>query len=645
MKQLVGIWLIWCFPILVWGQYRPDKVSSRAQKWYAEAQMKMQFPTDEAQEEALSLLQKAVEKAPRYLDAYALMGSIYTKNRAYDKAVQNFDAAYKIDSNFLLPAYYTYAKAEAGLGNFSQALRLMNRYLDKSRLSEAGRENALGWKAHFEFGLKSKEKKRPFSPVNLGDSINTTDAEYFPNLTIDKKTLIFTRNINGRHENFYVSHALPDSQWTRAVPLNSPVFGKSGSDSRSRYNMGAVTISQDGKVLMFTICDRPDGLGSCDIYFSVKGTGGWSPPRNVGPPVNSRYWDSQPCLSPDKKELYFVSNRPGGLGGSDIYVTRLQPDGRWGAPQNLGATVNTPGDESSPFIHADNKTLYFASDGRPGVGGVDLYYVRKKVDGSWEKPHNLGYPINTIDHDGSIFVTPDGKTAYFASDRKDSRGRLDLYRFKLYPAARPVMTLYVHGKVFDRKTKQPVTARLELTDLSSGKLLTTVTTDEKGNYLVTLPTGKDYAFNVTRPGYLFYSENFSLKKTNVKWQPYQINIGLQPIEAHARVILKNIFFDFDQYVLQPESYAELDKVVELMKKNPSLSIQINGYTDSVGSAAHNLELSQQRARSVVNYLESKGIPAGRLSAKGYGAAHPVASNETEEGRAKNRRTELEVVSE
>ncbi len=640
MKQLAAILILLWVPLWALGQYRPDKISSKAQKWYNQAQTTLRYGTRQAQDEALSLLQKAVKKAPEYLDAYALMGSIYAKRRAYDQAVQYFDIANKIDSSFLLPGYYTYARAEAGQGHFSRALQLMDLYLQESHLSELAKEEALSWKKHFEFGLKSSKKKHPFSPVNLGDSINTANSEYFPNLTIDKKTLIFTRNLNGIHERFYMSHALPDSQWTEAAPLNNEVFGRSDS----KYNKGAVTISQDGRILIFTICNRPDGLGSCDIYYAIKKTKGWSEPQNIGPPINSRYWDSQPCLSPDQKDLYFVSNRPGGLGGSDIYVSHLQADGRWGQPENLGGSINTPKDESSPFIHADNKTLYFASDGRPGVGGVDLYYVRRKVDGSWETPHNLGYPINTIDHDGSIFVTPDGETAYFASDRKDSRGKLDIYRFELYPAARPVMTLYVQGHVYNSKTKKPIIAQLELTNLTTGKLLTTLTTDSRGNYLVTLPVGQDYAFNVTKSGFLFYSENFSLKKTGIKWQPYQLNIGLEPIEAHARVTLHNIFFDFDQYNLKPESYSELNRVVKLMEKNPSLSIRINGYTDSLGSASHNLQLSEQRAQSVVHYLEAKGIAPERLSAKGYGASHPVATNETEKGRAKNRRTEMEVVS-
>ncbi len=630
-------------PGTVFAQYRPSEVPARAMSWYEAAQKTAAVPTEKAQQETLALLEKAIEKAPAFLDAYALMASIYARKRAYTKALKYFDRAYEIDSNYLLPGYYTYAQAAAGTGDFSKALRLIDRYLQVNSLTESSRKKALEWKAHFQFGLNSAQKQLPFNPVNLGDSINSPDAEYFPSLTIDGEKLIFTRNLAGHNEDFFVSH-LVDSQWTKAQPLTGISFGEDGQGINSRYNEGAENISQDGKILLFTICDRRDGFGSCDIYYAVKQDAGWSAPQNIGPPINSPDWDTQPSLSPDQKNLYFVSNRRGGFGGSDIYVSHLQADGRWSKPENLGDSVNTPGNESSPFIHADNKTLYFASDGLPGVGGVDLYYARKKIDGSWSEPHNLGYPINTIDHDGSIFVSAEGKTAYFASDRKDSRGKLDIYRFTLYPAARPVMTLYVQGHVFNQKTGAPVTAKIELTSLETGKPLTTIVTDKKGAYLITLPTGKAYAFNVSKPGFLFYSANFSFQNDSVQWRPYKIDIPLQPIEANARVVLKNIFFDVDAYSLRPQSYSELNKVVKLLKQNPGLSIQINGYTDNQGSEEHNRVLSQKRAGAVVDYLKTKGISPERLTAKGFGETHPVASNATAEGRARNRRTELEVIS-
>ena len=294
-------------------------------------------------------------------------------------------------------------------------------------------------------------------------------------------------------------------------------------------------------------------------------------------------------------------------------------------------------------IHPDNQTFYFTSNGHPGYGGTDLYFMRKKDDGSWDKPQNLGYPVNTIDDEGSLMIAGDGKTAYYASDGNDSRGGLDLYSFELPEHARPYKTLWVKGNVFDAKTKQGLPSAVELINLSSAQTISKVQTDEEGNYLITLPVGKDYAFNVNRKGYLFYSENFFLK-TSGGDTTYTINIPLIPIEVNASVVLKNVFFDVNKAEVKPESMIELDKVVQLLKDNPSIKIEIDGHTDNVGKPADNLTLSNNRAKAVINYFLYKGITADRLSSKGFGATKPVAENTSEQGRAKNRRTELKVIA-
>ncbi len=259
-----------------------------------------------------------------------------------------------------------------------------------------------------------------------------------------------------------------------------------------------------------------------------------------------------PSLSPDKRDLYFSSNRPGGYGGSDIYVSHRLLNGHWSAAENLGPTINTIGDEGTPFIHADNQTLYFNSTGHPGYGDNDLFVSRKGADGTWGKPENLGYPINTIEDQGSLVVAADGKTAYYASDRADTRGGLDLYTFELRQDVRPAQTLWVKGKVFDRSTQKGLPSSVILTDLSTRQVISNLQTDETGNYLITLPKGKDYAFDVNRKGYLFFSENFSMS-TETGDTTYHIDIPLQPIEANAVAVLKNIFFDPGKYNLRARS--------------------------------------------------------------------------------------------
>ncbi|MES1225540.1 MAG: OmpA family protein, partial [Bacteroidota bacterium] len=286
--------------------------------------------------------------------------------------------------------------------------------------------------------------------------------------------------------------------------------------------------------------------------------------------------------------------------------------------------------------------LYFTSTGHQGYGGDDLFLTRKGLKGKWGTPKNLGYPINTIGNEGSLVITADGTVAYYASDRSDTRGGLDLYTFEMRNDIRPIKTLWVKGKVFDKKTAKGLPSAVELTDLKSREIISKVQTDETGNYLITLPVGKDYAFNVFRRGYLFSSENFPLSSKHPD-SIYNIDIPLQPLEANSAVVLKNIFFDVNKFELKTESQVELDNVVRLMTENPTLKIQINGHTDNAGKAADNITLSNNRAKAVVSYITSKGIDPKRLSFQGFGDKVPLADNSTEEGRAKNRRTELRVV--
>jgi outer membrane protein OmpA-like peptidoglycan-associated protein len=469
----------------------------------------------------------------------------------------------------------------------------------------------------------------------LGDSINTKFPEYFPSLTIDGNQLVFTRQMNFFNEDFFGARLLPGGSWSASAPLPGNV--------NTERNEGAQHISQDGKVLVFTSCDAPDGFGGCDLYYSLLTKQGWSQPINIGDVINSEFWESQPTIAPDKRALYFAARAPGGMGGSDLYVSYIMPSGKWGPAMNMGPSVNTTGDETSPFIHADNQTLYFASSGLTGYGKMDLFLIRKDSTGHWGKPENLGYPINTVDDEATLFVTSDGTTAYYASDRSDSKGSLDLYSFTLREDIRPVKTLWVKGKVFDAKTKKGLPSAVELKDVATGQRSSKVQTDEDGDYLITLPIGKDYAFNVNRKGYLIYSENFPLS-SKPSDSVYQVDIPLQPIEVNANVVLKNIFFETGKFDLKKESEAELDNLVELLKENNTMVIQINGYTDNVGKPADNLALSNNRSKSVVAYLVRKGIEPARLLSKGFGETRPVSDNNTDEGRAKNRRTELQVIS-
>jgi outer membrane protein OmpA-like peptidoglycan-associated protein len=617
------------------AQYNPDKVNKKAAQLYSKG---LELAQGDDFKGGIAALQQAVSIDKNFEEAYLSMAGMYGELKDYRNAIDNYEKARAIDSNFFKDYNLPYSINLAGKGDFEKALQAVNVFLTVSDLNETSRKAGEYRQRCYRFALDYAAGHTAagykFEPQNLGDSINTSVSEYYPTITIDGNKLIYTRRVNNFNEDFYESDKV-NGAWSKAFSLPGNI--------NTNQNEGAQNISQDGQWLIFTGCNFPEGHGSCDLYISYLTADGWSTPENLGDSINSEWWESAPSLSPDKRDLYFSSRQPDGYGGSDLYVSHRLLNGRWSTPENLGPTINTIGDEGTPFIHADNQTLYFTSNGHPGYGGDDLFITRKKPGGAWSKPENLGYPINTIENEGSLVIAADGKTAYYASDRADSRGGLDLYSFEMREDIRPAQTLWVKGRVFDRKTNKGLPSSVILTDLSTRDVISKLQTDETGNYLITLPKGKDYAFNVNRKGYLFFSENFALDKDQGD-SAYHIDIPLQPLEANAAIVLKNIFFDPNKYELKPESEAELNVVVQLLKDNPTLHIQINGHTDNSGKTTDNMSLSENRAKAVTNYLTAKGIVAGRLSFKGFGESQPVADNATPEGRAKNRRTELSVIS-
>lgn len=615
--------------------YDPDKVNPKAKQVYESAyDLAMQGEYDKS----IARINEAISIEPRYVEAYISRAGIYADLNNYSGSVTDFEKAFSLDPEFTNSFHLSYSISLAGTGQFDKALTAVNTFLQLPKLNEQSIKAANYRKSTYEFAIdyikKHKTADYYFQPKNVGPGINTSNLEYFPSLTIDGKTMIFNRRIEN-DEDFYESH-WSNGEWNKATPVEGKL--------NTNLNEGAQSVSQDGQWLIFTGCNYPEGEGSCDLYISYKTKKGeWTEAENLGPVINSDLWESTPSLSPDKKDLYFSSNRFGGFGGKDIWVTHRQPNGKWSKPENLGSTINTSADETCPFIHADNQTLYFNSTGLPGYGKADLFLTRKNENDEWGTPENLGYPINTIDDEGSLIVSADGKTSYYASDRGNRSAGLDIYTFTLRDDIQAARTLWIKGKVFDKKTQAGLPSSVELTDINTRKQISRLQTDEDGNYLITLPVGKDYAFNVNRKGYLFYSDNFSLSN-QLTDSFFIVDIPLQPIEPGASIVLKNIFFQTKQFSLQPSSMGELDKLVALMMENPKLRIQISGHTDNVGKKEDNLTLSLNRAKSVAAYLTGKGIEAARIISKGFGDSKPVASNDTEQGKSLNRRTELNVVS-
>lgn len=590
---------------------------------------------------AINLLNQILKNDPQFYMAYFGLADIYHGTgdfRLEQEALENGlkISVDKFPNGYKFLAEILYAKAEyaEALKNMEHLNRLKNplTVAEKSLLESC------------RFAKSAVESPVSFHPENAGAAINSDEDDYWPSLNGEANTLVFTRLItkdqnsrknNYPQEDFYVSHK--DSVgWQKATPLGPPV--------NTTENEGAQCISADGRLLFFTGCGRPDGLGSCDIYMSVRQKGKWSDPVNLGSPVNTSFWESQPSVSADGKWLYFTSNRPGGKGKMDIWRSEklgVSPEGFpvYGKVVNM-ESINTPGNELSPFIHADGKTLYFASDYWPGMGGKDLFFV--SID-SLKKPQNLGYPVNTSADEEGLVVEVAGERAWYTSNSKGFGGR-DIFTFLLPEAFRPRPVSWVKGKVYDRKTGHLIPSDIVLNDLVDNTLVQHMYPFEnEGEFLFCLPSGHNYGLNISKEGYLFHSENFNLLEKFSRYQPLTLNIALDPIEINKTTILKNIFFETDSSNLKPESIAQLKEIVDFMTKNPGLVIEIGGHTDLQGSEAHNLILSGKRADTVVQYLIGKGVSSSRLSSKGYGYSVPVADNSTEAGRALNRRTEFKIL--
>ena len=337
-----------------------------------------------------------------------------------------------------------------------------------------------------------------------------------------------------------------------------------------------------------------------------------------------------------------MSNRPGGFGGYDIWKSTLDSEGNWGKPVNLGPDVNTPFDENTPFVHPDGRTLYFSSNGWPGMGGMDIFYSHPGENGQWARPQNIGYPINTFNEETGLMVSADGSTGMFSSILKGGFGDMDIYSFNLPPAARPAPITYVKGIVRDKETMDFLEAKVQVVNLSTRETkFDDYTSKDNGEFLAVMPLGSAYAFNAIADGYLFYSDNFELSKATAG-KPYLLEIYLEKLKPGGNVILRNIFFDTNKFELLPASLTELSSLLQLLQANTTVSIEIQGHTDNVGNAADNQKLSFQRAKAVYDYLVANKIEADRLTYKGYGATKPLATNDTAAGRQQNRRTSFQI---
>lgn len=588
-----------------------------------------------AYEEAVINLHNAIEADNNFVEAHVLLGDVLRQRRLGNVAViDEYKKALAINPEFNRGLYLKLAEVELTEGKYQDAMQHARKYVEYAGINISNKNAAQKIIDNCLFSIKAIAHPVAFNPVNIGASINTDADEYSPVLTADENTIIFTRQINA-NEDFYHSTKV-DTSWQPAVYLSNRI-------NTPNFNEGSESISPDGKYLFFTGCNRPDGMGRCDIYLVQKRGEDWDKPFALGPPVNTSGWESQPSVSFDGTTLYFVSNRPGGYGGYDIWKSTLTAKG-WGEPENLGPNVNTPYNEQSPFIHPDDSTLYFCSNGWPGMGGQDLFLSRLGKDNKWQQPENLGYPINSNGDETGLSLTANGSLAFFSSNKLNGFGGFDIYSFKMPQNLKPKPVIYVKGTVLDAKTKHPLEAAVEITALQNNKpVYQNYSTATKGEFLATITSDRNYGLSISKKDYLFYSENFSLVGYKSD-KPFNIMVLLQPIEIGNKVILRNIFFDTNKFELKAESRAELQEMVNFLTYNPTIKIEISGHTDNAGNDGLNQTLSENRAKAVYQFLISSKIDAGRLQFKGYGKTQPIASNDNEDGRSKNRRTEFKIIA-
>ena len=484
---------------------------------------------------------------------------------------------------------------------------------------------------------------------NLGSVINSEYTDYVSSISADESILMFTsrrKGSTGEEYDDYAQEYLEDiyislnenGEWSKPKNLGKPV--------NTPRNDAIAGLSFDGQRL-FVYRDDEDGNG--DIYESKLKGEKWSEVTKFSEPINSEHHESTACLAYDGKTLYFVSNRPetGAFGGRDIYMSKWDKRRKiWKKPKNLGRNINTKYNEESVFIHPDGKTLYFSSQGHNSMGGYDIFKSTAKGR-SWSRPKNLGYPINSPDDDVFFVVSASGRHAYYSSVQKEGFGKRDLYMITFIdPPTEPIepqLTL-LKGIITDAVTGAKIGARMELIDNELNVVVADFESNSTtGKYLVSLPSGKNYGIVVNAEGYLFHSENVNIP-ASYGYQEVEKNIALNKLAAGSKIVLNNIFFDFDMATLRPESTAELNRLLKLINDNTSMIIEISGHTDNKGSDTYNQKLSENRAKAVVVYLTEKGINKERLQFKGYGEIEPMASNETEEGQQLNRRIEFKILS-
>lgn len=606
------------------------------------------------------------------------IGDCYLKTSDQSKALRYFVKSQKLLSNVSPDIHFKMGEAYQVAYKFDEAVEEFTKHKNALSPEDLNRQKKMIEKRIAECKTAKQlmtDSVRAFVD-NMGTSINSKYHDYAPLITTDETTLYFTSKREGSvgkdlnktneyDEDIYMAVRDKD-EWKAAVNV--------GKQINTKKNDGSLYLSPDGQKMYIYSAENGG-----DIYMSEKKGDKWKDPKPFFKKINSAYQESAISFSPDFNTFYFCTDNSytkENYGEKDIYYCTKNQKGKWGEIKNLGKVVNSEYDEVDVFMHPDGKTLYFCSNGHNTMGGYDVFKSSLKDDGTWTEPENIGYPVNTPLNERFFVMAGNGKHGYVSSAKPNGNGGYDIYKVSFLGPEKPALLsnennllaglakpikenveieasvdiktsrlTVLKGTVSDGTLSEftPLEADIEIVDNTTGQMISTNKTNSAtGKFLLTLPSGKDYAITVKKDGYLFHSENFNIPATST-YQEVLLDIKLMKIQKEAKIVLRNVFFEYGKSNLRTESYGELDRLIEIMKANPKLKIEIGGHTDNKSSRAYNLKLSEARARSVVDYLAKK-IDMSRMTFKGYAFDLPVAPNNTEEGRAQNRRVEFKIIS-
>lgn len=596
---------------------------------------------------AIAKFKQAVQYNGRKEITWYYTGMSFASMRQYPQSIIAFKKIASINPKYNPYYLLEMSRVYLAMNKFSDAKRTLETFLDKYPNTSKNTRNRHLAKNMLEYATESpklRAKGNVMAEPVLLRQMNSQFNDYTPRVNPMGDRMYFTSVRMGGFD--YLADSTDRSNWGEDVYVskfennswNEPELLPEPINSM-KADFGSA-FTGDGQTMVYVRCLGEESIGSCDLYITYLFGTIWTEPVNMGNVVNTKEWESQPTIGSDGNTIIFATDRKDGYGGTDLYMTQKNHLGEYGIPQNLGSTVNTPMNESSPYLASDGKTLYFASDGHPGMGGVDVFYTLFE-NGKWSAPINLGAPLNSPGEDKDFTISASGQ-GYFASSRLD-RDNYEIFQIELPDYLKPKPSIVVQGVVSDAGSSAPLGALVLIEDIETGELIAVnKSNSESGEYLVVLPVGRNYGVTASSEGYFFYSQSFELPK-DTTYLEITNNIQLEPIKKGTKVVLNNIFFETGKAELKPISYVELNKGVKLLEENPTMVIEIGGHTDDRGSDEANLRLSTARANSVKDYMVLAGIDASRLRAKGYGESTPIADNTTAEGRTTNRRTEFVIV--